>query len=384
MWFVFGVLTPIAFVAHAGWERFIARWRGEPVQAGALNGDYKRYTNKGSLVRLRIGVPCHDDFHFSLRPERRFDRLCKWLRIAVERTVGDAAFDQRFYLLTDDGAFCDYLARNAGLRAALQQLDGQIARSGYALVEARCYRGRLWTEVAVKKGAIDEKELARSLLPVLSECSAHLDRIARPQAHTRRDPFIWKAIALLMLSTGLAVNGGMHMLRIGFGDLPFLLDPAQALSAAAGITAVLLPGLLAAAVVLLGRSARTHMVLLELLTVGAFGIFSTSFTLLRDANIEWDGSPARSQPSQVLHKEIKTGKGTTYYLHVADWRRPGRERSIRVGGRTYDQYEVGQTIRFMQKPGHFGWPWIESIAPRPMLPEGYADPDFSYLFDKRE
>ncbi|WP_156035571.1 hypothetical protein [Caulobacter sp. UNC358MFTsu5.1] len=102
--------------APGGWDLYYAGARF------GLRRGYSRYTSTVTLTR-RGKAPA------SLVREGGFDRLAKRIGYAVEPQTGDADFDRRVYLITDD----DALARALGdspeaRRAVLDLLDLDISR----------------------------------------------------------------------------------------------------------------------------------------------------------------------------------------------------------------------------------------------------------------
>jgi hypothetical protein len=97
-------------------------------------------------------------------------------------------------------------------------------------------------------------------------------------------------------------------------DDTFLIDRDRLIHLSLWTGGVILFALLAAHFVLLARSARAHLYLLELLLVGTFGSFSTAASELRAANIEWDTSVVVVREAAVLSKSIsRSRKGGTRY-----------------------------------------------------------------------
>lgn len=110
---------------------------------------------------------------------------------------------------------------------------------------------------------------------------------------------------------------------------------------------------------LLARSARGHLYLLELLLVGSFGAFSTAASELREANIEWDTSHEVTQEAVLVNKTISRSRkgGARHYLHVRDWRNPANTLQVLVSGSVYDRMDVGRVMLFQERTGYFDVPW---------------------------
>lgn len=112
----------------------------------------------------------------------------------------------------------------------------------------------------------------------------------------------------------------------------------------------------------LGKTARTHLVLLELITIGYFGAVASTFSLARDINIEWDTGTPKQYVVQVYNKTIHRGrKHTSYYLHVDDWLNQGQQKRISVSGSKYRDIDIGEKLEIDQYPGYLGFKWVDEL-----------------------
>ena len=64
---------------------------------------------------------------------------------------------------------------------------------------------------------------------------------------------------------------------------------------------------------ILGRSSRTHLVLVELLLVGSIGTYLTVSAQMRDLNMEMDESLAMEYEVEIRDMEIDSGRRSTNY-----------------------------------------------------------------------
>ena len=117
MWFLLGFVTLTCFVLVSIVKRHRSSWKGDEAQSDA--GPYQTKLFRNQLLRLKggwVGIPCPSEYDFRLKPERWHDRLFKSFGIAAEYEVGDAEFDDRLYIVSDDRAFCVRLRLDSELR----------------------------------------------------------------------------------------------------------------------------------------------------------------------------------------------------------------------------------------------------------------------------
>jgi hypothetical protein len=104
---------------------------------------------------------------------------------------------------------------------------------------------------------------------------------------------------------------------------------------------------------------------------GTFGAISTSSNGLRNANIEFDTSPAVQVQRPLTGKSVRERKRlfgatrTTYLLEYREWFGDLGYRSIAVPAATYEQASNGDYLEFEQHQGYFGWRWARFKAWRP-------------------
>jgi hypothetical protein len=142
-----------------------------------------------------------------------------------------------------------------------------------------------------------------------------------------RDPFPFRASCVLAISTGLALNGSFEWIRMAMGNFPFMLDPQAPIAWAvpAGLAAVAV--LVMIALAWMGRSSRTHLVLIELLLVGTIGATLTAYAELRDLNIDLDrAAPAAISASvnrlYVTYSHHRNTTTTHCNLELLGWPTP--------------------------------------------------------------
>jgi hypothetical protein len=373
MWFAFGLVTLAASIAYQWWHRWQRNWSGTPDVIGGFSCETKLREFKGIVYGLTVGIWAPKSFRFDLKREGGWDRLFKWLGLSVEVQFGHAGFDPLVYVASNDQHLVDCFAGNKAILHEVQHLfatehdGGRVKRVG-------CANGRLWMDVGSdptgEEGQKITRETAAALMVHLQQFASIL-RAAEPSTSpASRDPFLVTTVALLSLSSGMAINGFVSWWRSLVASPAFLLDTHQFWGWTWFVGVLILLMLILATLILLGRSARVHLVLMEVLLVGSFGAISTSAIELRDANIEWDKSPPETLQRKLVGKKAQERRRLfrtrhLYALEVRDWASPGEFLRVRVSREIFDQAKVGDTLVFEQHAGYFGWRWAEFKAWKP-------------------
>lgn len=367
MWFLFGFITLISFTTYFGMKRYQNSWGGQFKTSGSLKFEYRFDIHKDKTKAFKVGVEAPGEFDFSFKRENSIDRFCKWLGLSVEYQLGKDEFDKLVYVVSNDSHFLREVVGDPKVVDAVSRLF-KNARQDCKVSEVRCAAGRLTATVKVGNLSQDESELSRLqlLLPVfagwLEQVTQQL-RAKHPYAPSKhRDRFIVRASVLVALSSGLLVNGVVHGLRLHWVDGPFTVDVERlwTMSAVGGLA--LVGAMVVVALSALGRSARTHLVLIELLIAGSIGATLTVFTEIRDLNIEMDASKSQKLVTQVVGKDITRSRkgGTRYYIFVHDWNKTGGTQKIKVTSNFYSATQAGQKIMINQHDGALGIRWVHS------------------------
>ena len=374
MWFVFGFFSLIGFVVYSLRQRATANWIGTRSSVRRKTYEYEVLTHriyrsdKTQSVGLRMGVTAPAVYDFSFKPEKWRDWLSKRIGFSVEYQTGDVEFDKAVYILSNDARIHATLSQNAALRADILRVFSVVAPHSAVLKEVRCSGGRIWVHYKLKSelNRAQIPVLAEQVVPALSRLAADLGNATVAGAPRLYDRFVLRAAIILAISTGLALNGGAHMVRLFFIPIPFTLDNSTLILWAIYCGAGLLALLVLAVVLFLGRSARAHVVLLEVLLVGSLGAVLTSFVELRDLNMEWDQQPAVSYEVRTVSKRISKGRRrpNIYYLTISGWPNKNTTSEIRVWSSLYHRTDRGAELVLLQKPGFLKVPWVAAVMPR--------------------
>ncbi len=380
MWFVFGLITLASFSIYFGVKRFGARWKGE--RAFVHNQpahEYEFVLKKDTIKKMRVGLDAPKHFDFTLKRESAVDRFCKFLGLSVEHQIGNHSVDRLVYIVSNDQHLLDQCMKDTAMVEDVQGLFN-TQHLDSRITHVHCRNGRIWAEFKVGSLFNDRSNQIR-LSQIFPKVATRLQRMTRQLgAHppsneaVQRDPFILRAVLVLAISTGLLVNGLAHAFRQLAFSYAITVDTVELWTYAAFGGAAIVAALIVLAIFLLGRTARTHLVLIEIVLVGALGALLTAFTEIRDLNMDLDTSSAHRYEARVVDKTISKSRksGTRYYLHVPgwtgqDWTSLNDTERLQVSGDFYQRMQKGERIEIWQRSGFLGIRWVESVgrAPKP-------------------
>jgi hypothetical protein len=369
MWFLFGFITlTVACISSLIWRRTVS-WHGESKSAQGISYEYEASTTKRKVRLIRVGVACGLNYSLSLKPEGTLDRWSKSIGLTKECQTGDHAFDDAIYVLSDDLAFHRRLQLDADLRSNILRLEKACDDVG-KLKAIHVYKGRIWVVVDPDTRDQDKAEAAgQNLVAALNHLAG--DFAEKPVAGGEaRDPFPFRAACMLAISTGLAINGGIGLARAYPGDFPYMLNYFMPLPWALLLGGASILALICFAVWFMGRSSRTHLVLVELLLVGSFGAIASAYMELRDYNMEFDASPPNVHRATVTEKyETYTRRrrgGKTRHCHIAMLGWPSETMATRreMSCDFYARVQVGTELDIRLHSGALGWGWVEDFVVR--------------------
>lgn len=373
MWYAFSAFTLLMAVVISYWHRIEARWQGERGEVDGVRYHWDLRTWHELAFELRIAIDGVHGFDFGLKPEYRFDRLFVALGLSREMQVGNADFDRRFYIMSEDGLLRDALAASGRMRTDLVELLDECSKLDVTLWSVRCQSGRLWlrlrpTSWTTEDAAPDTARLASFLVPHMQRIAGHLAHLRPERFKAIRDRHARVGWIVSSVGVGLLAYGGATLFR-SMATGPIVIDRAELLGQALLLAAIVLAGLLAMTVIALGRTSRAHVILIELAVTGGLGACLAATANLRDVNFDFDSSPPRVLELAVIAKETFTTsrrfRQTTHYrLLVEDWTGHNRGTvSFAVGSGVYARAEPYRTmIRVRQRDGALGVRWIEDYT----------------------
>ena len=366
MWFLFGFITLISFSVFFGLQRYHADWKGEKRSIKGTAYQYKAEKHKGSTNKVLIGCDTIEEVCFTIKNEKWWDRLFKSIGVSVEHQVGVDEFDKQFYLITDNESLCSLFSSSSELQQKIEEIKELCNKHQLNFKKLFCRHSRIWLELVPKDRGKDPNatRIALDLVPALTAVSDILKNNQSFFFDQKHDPFIIKAIVILAISTGLAINGAVHLYRILIIDVPFIVENGPLFSSSLPWGLGIIGVLIFFTLFFLGRTARTHLVLIELMLIGSFGAISTSYMVMRDANIDLDTGAPEYYLVKVHDKIIsRSRRSTSHYIKVYDWLSNNKERvELSVSSEIYYRFKRGQLARIIQMPGYMEHAWVSDIV----------------------
>lgn len=375
MWFAFGFVTLIAGTAFFFYQRWSVSWTGTPKVHLGVRYQKQEVMGKERVAAVRVSVPVPNGYRFELKRESALDQFFKRLGLSVEFQFGQLGFDKLVYVASNDDHLINRLANSPVLRASAVELF-QTEIFKHRLKGVFCAHGRLWLDIrngnrlfGEDADADEMSHIAERLLPHLEQMAKALRDVVPDTSSARsRDKYLFRAVVLLSISSALTANGIGHALRTAILSDAFTLDTFQLWGYAVVCGLIIIGLMLVATVVLLGGSARAHLVLIELVLVGSLGAVLTSWAELRDMNIELDTAQPELREATIvgMHTSRSRRGGTSYYLQVPNWH-PSEEgvRNISVSSSFYTSASVGNVLQFSEHQGHLGirWATLRGLKP---------------------
>ncbi|XOV78647.1 MAG: hypothetical protein ACFHVJ_17170 [Aestuariibacter sp.] len=367
MWFVFGIITLTSFCVYQAYKRINAGWEGETARIRDLEYQYKFEKIKGDIQAVKIGIDATQGFDFTFKREGSIDRFFKHIGVTEEHQIGNSKFDDLVYVLSDDKLLHLHISNNEKLVRDTIKLFSYSDGSRNKVKELRCNSGRLWITYSTPDD-FDEQEapfLAKKLIPHIRAIAKDLSVADFRDTAKGKDPFIYKAAVILAISSGLLLNGFIQTYRIEFNEIPFIIDTDLLLTDTIILSIVIVIALVFVALKSLGRSARTHLVLIELLLAGCLGTGLTAHAQLRDLNMEMDDSEWVEFVVTTHNKTMsKSRRSTRYYLYVDDWTTDNRatHKKIEVPSSLYHSANIGGKLLLGQHAGYLDYRWVSSIT----------------------
>jgi hypothetical protein len=363
-WLFFAFIS-FSLILGYFWFTEIRRWKGQRDRWRGLT-----YEHNGFFARpwhtIRIGVDMPSRVNCQFRGERRFDKWAQDWRLIKEHQTGHADFDDQVFFVSDSRPVQKMVSANRLILDHVLSLKND-AIDGLEFHQVVCRRGRLWVEFYATDGDLSEgqcEDLIEHCVPILHDMAAAFNRYAAYTVHMWKDPIYWKALGLTILSSFLLVDGLLqwdqwHRYVKGQILPNTVLETHAALLTVAGSL-----GLLVMAVLLMGRSSRTHVVLLGLLPASLFGLYIESLVVLRDLNTYQDPGQTRTVVSKVTDTHLFFWRGSwwlnwnaSYLINVqATAQTPDLD--VRVPFKTYSQAQPGQAVQMQLHPGKLGYPWV--------------------------
>lgn len=361
MWVLFGGVTLVLWICVEFWRRHLFRWRPAGIRDGL---EYNLSKSKGKVTSINVGLSCPVGANFSIKRQSWIDNFFKSIKVSNELESGDQEFDDLCYIISNNHNLQKKLVSSKEFRDSIKQIfANQFPARASAL---HCRSGRLWVVLAPTNGADENalKVVTRTLKPNLENIKRNLEALVGSHGKRWGDPFVIKAVILLAISSGLAINGAIQLFRIHVINLPVTYDLWPLFWDAVKYGLIGLSVLVVFSIYWLGRSARTHLVLVEMLTIGLCGAIATAYVELRDINIEMDSSVVQTYEVELVQKyESKRRRSRSYFLVLKDWNCDCdyKDYKVEVSYSDYNNFPPSGKLVVTQQTGALGYRWVSNL-----------------------
>jgi len=367
IWLRFGLLFLLFIKAATLFGSLRTRFPGGVRVDGKEGFEAKVSRGKNrKLESVCLGLDLSDRVRFIMRREGMFDRIAKWVGIAREWQTRDSAFDDTVFVICDDPVLLDDISADAKLRAAVEQL---LKRP--SIKSLHCADGTVWIVMTKFDDAwreLDDDYLAlavkQSVGTDLIEVRERLQEVRAAPWTSDRDPVAARQQVLLAVSFVIGVAGiAAFLWSLGSGlPIQIVYDAIERRSLV--VTAIVAAIFLGVLVTMIGRTSRTHLVLLEIVFVALPGAWFISRGVLTLENQRADSSQRLEHVTPLVDVYMQRGRrSTSYYLVVESWPDPRMESTkLQVDASVYREFRRDDCAKFTLRNGLYGDLWLESIV----------------------
>ena len=365
MLFFIGLILLSCLSSYRIYKRFYGPWEGKLSNVKETPYQYKleesSYFNNYLYLGIKSNFPA--DFHF--KKEFWYDRIAKQLGFAKEIQMGNQKFDDKIYVKSDNQELYNLFKNKNYLLAEIQAIFHDFDTHTYTLREMRQHNGGLWIKLKVEKDfrEVDGQTIAIYLIPKLVEFLEILYKEDTSSNGHVHDNFAIKSSIFLGLGGGLCANSLLHYLFYFRGQkLPLIADKQLLLESSIYYGLIVTILFILFAFLILGRRAKTHIILFELFIILSLGFVSTVYTGIYKFNIEFDDAKKSQYQSQVIRKEVSTRRFSNYYsIKIKNWKNEKKPIKIEVSKQFYNSVKRWDPITINLGSGYLGYEWIESI-----------------------
>ncbi len=364
MWFFFGIISFISFSLFYTYKKINSSWEGTQSIVDGASYKFKVIRYKNRKTGVLIGINADNECDYTFKRESWFDKVCKSIGLVVEFQVGNSKFDDLVFIVSDNDDFYEALSKKTEITDTVLEIFCSVDGFPFTVKKIKHNSGCLWVKLEAYSDfdETDIKKLTPRLIPFLEKMSKKVEPAAGLLSQSWKSYYPYKSAMLLGSSTALAITGYILLQQIILTDSPVVIDESLLFHHTVLVGGALLLCLIALTLYLLGRSPRTHRVLLEVILLGGTGAFLTSYAELRNFNHDFDSTASQAYEVEVLDKvKARTRKSTHYYLYTKDWLNLDSKLKIRVPYGTYNSASIGGMLILCQKSGALGYRWLDKI-----------------------
>ena len=357
------VLKLLAFIVTFNYKKLFKR---------RLTGDAELVNNtliyRNVTIRNRstyftdFNVEFYSPYFFKLTREAWYDKVFKFLGLAIESQTGDRDFDRKVYVDCDDRRLYKILRHDIRIRKAILDLFSTNCHSITHFGDFMRVRFK------------DERFFSQKISEALVEVCELLQMSERQAPHSQKlknffshpalyvEATIWglAAYAWLGMIEAIVVRGSttLHL------DINLLFGKSILCSILVGISLFLF------SIIFLAGSSRSHRVLVESFFMILLSVPMSGYCLVVDLNRALDRSSVRNievPVSQLEVRELRVRRGFKGYLYLVHIDSPSllsefpELKYIKVKRDVYQSIVKGSAIPISIREGWLGIPYLVSV-----------------------
>jgi len=362
-------IVGILLIFVAGWRVVTMLQRGrDPGDHGvacageAVKVGIHRYKSR-TIRWISASFEIPGNLRFTFSRESGIDRLAKNFGIAREHQTRDLPFDGRVYIECEDPALHRALDRQRELRDRLSNLVA--SQKAYEIGTAN---GRLWFksqgfgyDTTVSDQSL-RPVIAEDFLPIVRELRTELAKVgAAPEEGRDVTPPSRRWFTAAVVTCFVAGALGLLVYRSHIDHQVVRVAIPQFV---VGITVAVGGALLAALAMLLGATAFTHRVFLDVMLAAIPGAWLAASGGVVLVNQLADTGAARHVAISVEKTySSNSRKSPIFYMAVGRWPDPRAEHEVQLNRQEYGVVATHSCLDALWHAGRLGDGWVENYQP---------------------
>lgn len=382
MWFYLGILTAfISLIYHLRQKfkirSFLQKRNNDLRKITRKDGEYHLHFIPKSDKKPAYGflqIACNTNLQFLARHETGNDKLAKAIGLSYEQQTKHKEFDYQFYLASVTQEDAETLGENQEVIELMSMLLSDLSsqeqrhKKYYKQNELNCDGKSLYLKIAFKNEMGNERsEQVIARLKLLKKLAELLKTHPADSQHFWKVPARKSTAIILAISTTLATIGAFEVLSLFSLKGNKLFEPLSIVPATLIFSLIGLICLIFATLVFVKKSARKHLILIEVCLFGFFGLIFTSYGFIYDINLDFDKSTPKLVSYQVIEKYTERHRsrrrGTYYTYHIIlNNPSPPVKTSVKIDSSFYSQLSQNDYVTISIKKGFFNIPWQEYMT----------------------
>lgn len=273
MWVLFDVILLISIFTYLLITNLRDGWSGrDGITSSGENFQHSLYKND-----ITIGCEAVDKISFSLKMEKWHDGLAKKLGISSDMKTHSKEFDDLVYLVTDNQYVYSTIKDSSVITESVIEIFNICKENGANFKFMRFQNGKIWVEMSTKKRSsrknkeTDINELAEKLVPLFRKISNEFLGFGLQVSLVTDHHFVTESIITSTLGATFFAGMVGYLAHMFSSDFTQMMTISKILKDSLFLALMMVAATAAIAIILLGKSSRTHIVLFRVLLLGFLG-----------------------------------------------------------------------------------------------------------------